>query len=56
MICVEEASKDDFIGAAYILGQFSHRNIVELLGFTISPLMMVITLMELSDLKSYLVR
>ena len=53
---VEESIKQDFIGAAYILSQFSHKNILSLLSFTVSPLMMIVTLMELCDLKKYLVR
>lgn len=48
--------EEDFLGAAHILNQFSHNNILGLLAVIVSPPMVLVPFMELADLKKYLVR
>lgn len=54
---IDESIKEDFFGAAHILSQLSHYNVLRLLGVcTTSPFMVLIPYMELGDLKRYLTR
>lgn len=54
---IDESMKEDFFGAAHILSQLSHYNVLRLLGVcTNSPFMVLIPYMELGDLKRYLTR
>lgn len=51
-------SKETFLGAAYIMSQFSHPNVLSLLGVCITtpPLITVLTFMNVGDLKHFLTR
>ena len=60
-IFTEEAgsrSKETFLGAAYIMSQFSHPNVLSLFGVCITtpPLITVLTFMNVGDLKHFLTR
>lgn len=54
----DDKSRESFVGAAYIMSQFSHKNVLPLLGIITSstPLMAVFPYASLGDLKHFLTR
>lgn len=50
------SSKEDFLSEAFIMGQFSHPNVVKLYGVVtrVEPVMIVMELMENKSLHHYL--
>ncbi len=51
-------NRENFMGSAFIISQFSHKNVLSLLGIstTSSPLMAIYTYANLGDLKHFLTR